>query len=492
MRKKLLLLSLLLTFTLTSQISDISELANGKLLKFTSIKESNGAIYGYVMISELDEIDKDHIRYEYIILDKNLNKVANGNFNEKDYRGLYTRFGAISKVKDKLLMTVTHFSASPIEYYSLYNTFRIINITENKVSEPFYFNEEKAFINGERPNKKFLRTIRKNRVVYPIATQSGFLLNDFLIPNIGFKTSQTMRMYDIEKNKKWEHVANKEELKGVKVNEIIDDENFLYSFTNKKTKMVTIHSLDPNTGKEIFRYVMEKEGSKANHMYNIEDLGDRYVIIGKMSPFHRKGYDSEKSLGVFRIELDKKGNELSKNYFFWNQARQFIEINQKGKTKDGFRLIAKNFYVFKDGTISVLTEKRKPNKGLFGTTSYRTADFVILNFDKDFNLKSLDKIEKDLSKYSFSDYLYSQKVKDGNGVVFFYNDHKEMEGDSKKKNWVLGIVSIVNGKLNHEQIPMSSEDHFIIPYIAKEGYILLRELNKDSDYDQLRLEKLNY
>ncbi|MFY7671469.1 hypothetical protein ACOSP6_10345 [Tenacibaculum sp. MEBiC06402] len=492
MRIKLLLLSFLLSFSLSSQISDISELASGELIKFTSIKESDGTIYGYFIVSKLGDVDKTHSKYEYVILDKNLNKVANGEFNEKDYRGVSTRFGAIKKVKNKILITVTHFSPSPIEYYSVYNTFRTINLEDNKVSEPFYFNDEKVLVNGERPNKKFLRTIRKNRVVYPVATESGFLLNDFLVSYVGFKLPQTMRMYDIDRNKKWEHTANKEELKGIKINEIIDDNNIIYSFTNTKNRKITIYSLDPQTGEEIFKYELENENSKANHMFNMEDLGDRYVIVGKMSPFHRKGYDSEKAIGVFRIELDKKGNELSKKYFFWNQASDFIEIDKKGKTKDGFRLIAKNFYVFKNGSISILTEKRKPNKGLFGTTSYRTADFVILNFDKDFNLKSLDKIEKDLSKYSFSDYLYSQQVKNGNGVVFFYNDHKEMEGDSKKKNWVLGIVSIIDGKLNHEQIPMSSEDHFIIPYVAKEGYILLRELNKDSDYDQLRLEKLNY
>ena len=46
--------------------------------------------------------------------------------------------------------------------------------------------------------------------------------------------------------------------------------------------------------------------------------------------------------------------------------------------------------------------------------------------------------------------------------------------------------------MTHEQIPMTSEEHSIYPYVAKEGYILLREYNKDQDYDQIRLERLNY
>ena len=46
--------------------------------------------------------------------------------------------------------------------------------------------------------------------------------------------------------------------------------------------------------------------------------------------------------------------------------------------------------------------------------------------------------------------------------------------------------------MTHEKIPMSSKEHFIVPYISKEGYILIREYNKDSDYNQIRLERLNY
>lgn len=76
-------------------------------------------------------------------------------------------------------------------------------------------------------------------------------------------------------------------------------------------------------------------------------------------------------------------------------------------------------------------------------------------------------------------------------AVFFYQDYQKEEG-TKDKNWILGIVSIVDGEVNHEKIPMSSDDYYISPYVAKEGYILLREFNKNSDFDKIRLERLNF
>lgn len=488
--KKILCLALLfLSVTTFSQVSNLAELATGKLQKFSPIIETDGSIFGYFIISILDRSDKEHYRYEYVLLDKNLNKVANGEFEEKAYRGLFTRFFTPEKIGDKLLITSGHINA--ISYFSLYNTHRILDIKTNKLSASFYL-DKGQFIEGERPNKKLMKNLKKIQwVEHPMASKGGMVLND--IPKLPKhnKLPQTIKSYGLDKQQKWSYNFNEQGDFTEAYFQVVDDHNIVFTLENKTKKTNTIQSIDPTTGTLNFSYELENSSSKANHIYTVEALENSYVIVGKMSPYNKKGYDTKKALGVFKIELDKKGNELSKTYFFWNQTSEHLPLNKKGLTKDGFRLVAKSYFVFKDGSVSILTEKRKPNWSLFGTTSYKTADFVILNFDKDFKLKNISKIEKDLSKWSFSDYLYSQKIKDGNGVVFFYNDHKQ-DAETKKKNWVLGIVTIINGEMTHEQIPMSSEEHFILPYIAKEGYILLRELNKDSDYDQIRLERLNY
>ena len=56
------------------------------------------------------------------------------------------------------------------------------------------------------------------------------------------------------------------------------------------------------------------------------------------------------------------------------------------------------------------------------------------------------------------------------------------------------INTLINGKFNQEQITISSKNdkYTTIPYIAKEGYILLREYSEKEKNNQIRLERLNY
>lgn len=60
--------------------------------------------------------------------------------------------------------------------------------------------------------------------------------------------------------------------------------------------------------------------------------------------------------------------------------------------------------------------------------------------------------------------------------------------------WILGIVSCINGKITEQKIPLKSEDGSdmsITP--AKKGYIMVYETFKDKDSNpELRLEKINY
>src|SRR5690606_31922104 len=126
-----------------------------------------------------------------------------------------------------------------------------------------------------------------------------------------------------------------------------------------------------------------------------------------------------------------------------------------------------------------------------GVNVPKATDFVLFQFDDAFTLQNVETIAKDKSKFSISDYLFSQPINNGNDVVFFYRDYQQDEV-TKDKDWVLGIVKLVDKKFDYEQIPMSSDDFYIEPYIAKEGFILLREYNKDSAHNKIRLERVNF
>lgn len=498
MKKLFLLVTIFITsiFTLKAQVSDLSDLASGSLEMFVPISELNGDIYGYFTIYKLDNISKTEEKYEYVLLDKNLNKVANGEFVDVRYKRHFfeTRFLSPEKSGTNLIISKVHYNYLNAKY--TFMTHRILDLTKNEMSDPFYY-KDGEITDGIRDVKKIKGLAkRQSTFEYPLVFSEGFFMFEKIKSKAGgnLKDMKSLKAFGIDKKLKWEYEYNPDRSSLNYAFEAIDEENVIFWTFNTKTKSEKLHRLNPKTGEVIFLYELENKSSEYNHVYRLEILEDRLVIVGKMSAYKKSGYNYKKALGVFRIELDKEGKELSKKYFTWNKANEFMEIKENGKMKGGYRLRTKKYFVFKDGSISILTEKWRDNTDLFivKVLDANVTDFVMFNFDADFNLKSVDVIEKDKTKGYSSDYLFSQKIEDGKGVAFFYSDNKKVEGKKKEKNWVLGIVTIKEGKMNHEQIPMSSEDHFIYPYIAKEGYILLREFNKDADYDQIRLERLNY
>jgi len=171
-------------------------------------------------------------------------------------------------------------------------------------------------------------------------------------------------------------------------------------------------------------------------------------------------------------------------------------VDDKGRLEKNFRLRPTKTFFFNDGTISVLTEKYRPQKNVpFAVIDAKSSDYVLFNMDKDFVVRDVETIKKaELSgvDYLGSDFLFSQTIKDGNGAVFFFQNYAKND-ETKEKQWFLGINTIIDGQLIQEKIPISSKKKYKIkPVPAKEGYIMLREYNEDEKYNQIRLEKLNY
>jgi len=504
MKNKLLSLLLFFTIIVNSQVSDIANLTSGTLEKFSIVKDLDNTVYGYLTIYWLEKVSKTEDKYEYILLDKNLNKVSNGFFIDADYKRFNGYFFKPIKVKNEIIISKKHeylgpavqteFNQSPYKF--TFTSHRVLDLETNKISKPFYY-QDGDLIEGERDVKKIKSIVKKQKVYdFPIPFSEGFFMFEKVKDkNKNLKKVKSLRAFDFDKKLKWtyDYNPNNEELNCIF--NILDEKNVFLEVFNLKTRESVFHSLDPKTGKLLFKYKLSDKKSEYSYYCTIEALEDRFVVIGKFSPFKSKtGYNHEKAKGFFRIEIDKQGNELSKKYVFWEDLAPVIKIKGNGKVEeDKYRLSSKRFFVFKDGRISIINEKRKVGKNIFLGENVKTTDFVILNFDVDFNIKTVDTIEKEKSKWTYSDYLYSQEIDYGKGIAFFYADYKESaKGKKAKKNWVLGIVTIKEGKVSNEQIPMSSDDHFLYPYKAKEGYILLRELNKDDEHDQIRLERLNY
>lgn len=266
--------------------------------------------------------------------------------------------------------------------------------------------------------------------------------------------------------------------------------------------------MDLKTGKEKFSYLIENKNNKYNHTVFIKEINDQLVIAGNYYKYDKnQEYDMTDNLGFYKIVLNEEGKEISKSYSGWNNFKNF-GIESDGKIDKNYRLSTKDLFIFKDGSIGILTEKLSPSRKGIGrfiplpiiddiadvTTKKReeTSDLVLFSFDNNFTSQKIHTIKKEYSKGYSHDYLYSQYIKNDTGIVFFFQDKNNDKKDRNK--WTLGINTFINGELKEEKIPMASskEGYDITPIYAKEGYILLYEQNKKDKYNQLRLEKLNY
>lgn len=492
--KKLLLLAVLCLFSHSSfsQIQDLENIADGDMAYSSILSNSNGDLYGYIYFFDQGEIDKENKQFEYVLLDKNLNKVANGTYTEKHFDGISSLFFDCTLMGDGIL--ISKFLKRKTETLLTYN--RIISLKDNTVSKEFIY-ENDAFTDLNISNVKELKDNYKGAESYTIAYAINYQdLSGFFVTENNKKGKnyfeKDLKVYDADQNLKWSYTYNadgtKKSWKEFQVSNLNDGlmtGGLSYRTNDKSIDKYSIVGVDINNGQQLFEYEMEDKNSQYSHNVNIKHYDGKIYITGNYSPYSKEDFNWRKNLGVYCIVLDKQGSELMKKYYTWSDIASNLEASKYGVVNNGYSLTPMRFYIMKDGSVSFLSEKFKDNSSTVGAP--KSSDFVLFNFDKDFNFKENFTIEKDKSKWVKNDYLFHQYIKDDNGVVFFFRDYK-----SDDRNWVLGINTVINGEFKQETIPMSSDDFFIYPIPAKEGYILLNEFNEKENLNQIRLEKLNY
>ena len=97
---------------------------------------------------------------------------------------------------------------------------------------------------------------------------------------------------------------------------------------------------------------------------------------------------------------------------------------------------------------------------------------------------------KRIAKSGAFDYLFKQKIEKDKYVFFYRDNEKSLGGTLASSKWIMGIVTYIDGEFNYEKISLNADGKRIFPYRAKNGYILLREVNTSGT--ELRLEKINY
>lgn len=511
--KPLLRITLVLITTLTlplqlsfGQIQDLSKLANGKLVFNDILWDEKDRLYGYFYLFEVDS-DKETTTMEYVILDKNLNRAFNQVFTclKFEYKmilhtiagGFEARYSNCNKIGDNIILTRNFKMLDRMhgDIIPAICTVQIFSLKDKSSSKEMVCWEGRLEeITRDHPSLK-IKTVTTRAVIQTInSIGDGFFVFDentakeFLEKEIRFLTSDSKLKWKYSYNPK----GTKKDYFTFGVIEI--GQECLYLLLRHMVKGVPIEfkivALDFKTGKSGYEYLFENSRSQYSRTLHAREINNQLVIVGNYSDYSKKDFQLDENKGYYKVVLDKSGKEVKSVYTNWSDFSE-LRIDEEGRVEKNFRLRPTKFYFFKDGTISILTEKYKPERGRGIPThsQAKTSDFVLFNMNEEFKNKSINAIKKELSKTAASDYLFHQYIKDDNGVAFFFGDSE----DSREKNWVLGINTIIKGQLTEEKIPISSKNkYFIQPYPAKEGYIMLREYNEEDKYNQVRLEKLNY
>lgn len=506
MKKQFTLLFLLVAIAIgRSQSQDLAALSNNStFISQNSIFNNDGSLFGTIYFFNKDKVDKNNWKYEYIIFDKNLNKIASNEFIQKKFSLVYEHYYACKKMGDHLLLDIGYKYNNAVQFGNgapkyLLSTYRDISLKDNAISDEFYFDENKfqaLNIEGDNLKSKF-KNVNNVFEVYPIDNKeySGYLiLETSKDSDLNYKITQ-IKVFDLNKKPLWTYDFN-QDATYKKYQEAIriyyPDNKAIITMGNSEKgtlKGYNIICLDLKTGKKDFDYELESNKSEYSHTVNVKKYDNKTYLVGQYSDYGDRG-DWKDKKGLFRIELDAKGKEVNKKYQPWTAAQPFVKIKENGKLEGGYRMNAKDILVFRDGSVSYLAEKYIEG----GRNSLpKSLDMIMLNFDSQFNVKGVQIIEKAKTKGYEDDFLFSQYVKNDNGTVFFFQDYKKDPTDNKKKLF-LGINKYINGNYSYEEIPIQSKkDKFDINiYPAKEGYIQLREHNEKENYNQIRLEKLNY
>ena len=517
MKTKLSLILFLFVSSLSfGQIQDLATLSSGKMTYGSVLYDSDDNVYGYLYIYQLD-INKTDRKMEYVFLDKNLNKVSNAIYSEKKYSndsnqtvGVKSNYYDCTLMGDYIILNKNYYYYKAAGFskvstaQTLLTTFQLISLKDNTVSPEYNFENEQFSVMTTDFNKlkKEYKDNKTKNIIYGFNSNNvkGFFIYDDNVDKSYL--SKELKFYNEKMEPLWTYVYNpvatkndhvKFYIKATKNNNLYLSEVHFIKGLCVEYKIV---ALDFPTGKKKYEYVFETPQSKYSHTFIVKEVNGQLTLSGRYCPYNQKdGYLLDNDLGFYKIVLDENGKEIQEKYTQWSDFSQYIDVDKHGRVEKNYRLRPVKTFFFNDGSMSVLTEKYKPSgyNVFVGPTNAKSDDYVLFMMDKDFNAKDIQTIDKaKATAIYYSDYLFSQYIKDENGAVFFFQNYDKND-ETKEKQWFLGINTIIDGKLTQEKIPISSKKKYAIyPTPAKEGYIMLREYNEKDKYNQIRLEKLNY
>lgn len=503
----LLFIAFLLPVTVQSQIQKMSALSANKFLGVTTIYDDQGEdVWGYLSLYQKDKVEKEFLELEYVILDKNLNKIGSNTFTQFYVNtwlvDVNPSIRRVIKKQNQLYLSIkfSKFSDAGGMF------FRRINLDDFSISDAEIVQESQK---KQFANETSFKELGKIQPLYELG------IYGYIGYNGKYKSDQygnlyldvsDFEVYDLDLNKKWGLVYEKTKKETEKYDVLKVIKEYLLLHKSVKTKEnknqwhSTLEVFDFSTGQNIL--TIEREDEHYLFAEEIITMKDNKLLIYDMMFNHNKkkerNYDN--IIGYSCREYDLKSRTLSKQRILkWDAFKSHLNIDEFGKIDNDFYIHPTGITTTSDGKTVIAFEGFKP------TRNTHILDLYMVELDQEFKIESFLKVEKFknkinkieaygnyLSSNGYFDYLSSQKIK-GNDYAYFYQDNEKETGlftRLKTNNWVLGIVTYSDGQFNQQKINLKTGEGKIYPMKAKNGYILLKEITDKET--ELRLEKINY
>lgn len=509
-----LVILLLFSSLAFSQTQDLISLSMGSYVGFDVILDKDSDVYGYVSIYSMGDIDEETKDFEAVLLDKNLNKVSNIEFSAPSSVHSFQTYMNLEEQIILLPYAYTYFSRNYKYDDMLEADFKQRDTRPYKFqcySENEEFEDCKTYKTFKEKRKDDKKNFKEKGYIYDSDVYKARNGYSIVLDRKRYKKyydDVTLMVFNKKKELVWKRViddsGSKERFSNVALFwKNLDRSNMVYAVvsyfgrgqasSNYLAYYDNVHNtkhwnrllgFNLETGEEVLNEDIGGRYTKTPELVTRMETKDHLIDVRMIN----NGLD--KNLGFRRTKIGLKDNTIE-----WVDL-SFKSMMDKIERLDEYGMIASNYklnpiagFVNQDGSVYILTEELKGTYGAF-----KNKDFFLIRTNPEFELESIDRIEKTKSRGAYTDFLFWQRLSDeNNDIVFFYTDKRRGE-ERKQKYRVLGVCTIIDGNFKMEELKIASksEEFFISPNIAKRGYIMLRESNNKEDYNAVRLERLNY
>ncbi|CAL2076015.1 conserved exported hypothetical protein [Tenacibaculum sp. 190524A05c] len=521
MRKLLYVLLFVGTYMVSAQSKTIENMVKFKVKDSGSFINDANDVDGYYFFYEVDKLKKGMREYAVQILDKNLNDIALKKF-----------------VASKRSVMVANAFNNDAIMFALFNK-KEKTLTLKSFDKKANPREDVVVSLDKKLIRIFDAGIKAgslNTILHPVKGK-GFVL---ITSNFeGKGTGYSLNFYPTnESEKEWEFKFVPEEKRGHHiVTPIAINDNFIVLIDvkskrmSKKKEFKTI-VLDANTGVKLFDKPYDENDPKLISNAFISSDGKISVMGQYYKP--KAKIAKAQSLGLYTENYNDKGEVLFSKRISWQEdVSKFLPVKENNKLEDIGYIFFHEIIKTESGEYYAIGEQYKKTLSAFGMatatlsafgggvqtsgfTQLTIKDIYVFKFDKEFNLKGVDKFEKGKSRvpnlvdfgspqfnayqvaaFGGFDFVYSQRDVKRDRFYANFIDY-ERGGKKKKKNkgkkksrFVFKTIIQDGGELSVDNIELPKQTRYFRVLPAKVGYVLLLEYDRKKKSSSLRMEKLN-